>query len=54
MPKYRAPVTDPTKLLTRREMAAVLADIHRKATRPASPQLCKMAVWVLKSASVRS
>lgn len=33
MATYTAPVVDPTKILTRRELAAVLADLTRMAAR---------------------
>jgi integrase len=39
MKGYRTPVADPTKILTRRELAAVLADLTRKAKRSPSTRL---------------
>src|SRR6478672_13499619 len=39
MKAYRTPLADPTKILTRRELAAVLADLARKAKRSPSTRL---------------
>lgn len=39
MPTYSARLADPTKILTRREMGAVLADLRRKATRSPGTRL---------------
>jgi integrase/recombinase XerD len=36
---YRAPLADPTKILSRREIATVLQDLKRKANRSASTRL---------------
>jgi len=39
MPTYRPRTADPTKILTRRELAAVLADLKRKAQRSKNTRL---------------
>ena len=39
MKTYRPRTLDPTKILTRRELAAVLADLNRKAPRSRSTRL---------------
>lgn len=39
MPLYRTPTADPTKILTRSEMALVLGDLHQRATGSANARL---------------
>jgi integrase len=39
MKYYRPPLADPTKILTRTELASVLADLNRKAPRSKNTRL---------------